>query len=85
MNVCFHCGDDCTTTVIEHQNKQFCCNGCKTVFDVLNENDLIAEETLFVDDLKENTDSADTLGIKTWNLTPKKEDVTELFIKNKFL
>ena len=52
---------------------------------VLNENDLIAEETLFVDDLKENTDSADTLGIKTWNLTPKKEDVTELFIKNKFL
>ena len=52
---------------------------------VLNENDLIAEETLFVDDLKENTDSADTLGIKTWNLTPNKEDVTELFIKNKFL
>ena len=52
---------------------------------VLKENDLIAEETLFVDDLKENTDSADTLGIKTWNLTPKKEDVTELFIKNKFL
>ena len=40
MNVCFHCGDDCTTTVTEHQNKQFCCNGCKTVFDILNENDL---------------------------------------------
>ncbi|WP_405568060.1 HAD family hydrolase [Polaribacter sp. Asnod6-C07] len=48
---------------------------------VLNENNLIAEETLFVDDLKENTDSANTLGIQTWNLTPKQEDVTELFSK----
>ncbi len=51
---------------------------------VLNENNLIADETLFVDDLKENTDSANTLGIHTWNLTPKKEDVTELFSKNNF-
>lgn len=50
---------------------------------VLSENDLIAEETLFVDDLKENTDSANTLGIHTWNLIPKKDDVTELFSKNK--
>lgn len=46
---------------------------------VLNENNLIAEETLFVDDLKENTDSANTLGIKTWNLIPGQEDITELF------
>ena len=46
---------------------------------VLNENNLIAEETLFVDDLKENTDAANTLGIKTWNLIPGEEDVTELF------
>lgn len=51
---------------------------------VLNENNLNAEETLFVDDLKENTDSAKTLGIHTWNLIPKKEDVTELFTKNHF-
>ncbi len=50
---------------------------------VLNENNLAAEETLFVDDLKENTDSANTLGIKTWNLTPKEEDVTELYSKTK--
>lgn len=49
---------------------------------VLSQNNLIAKETLFVDDLKENTDSANTLGIKTWNLIPKKEDVTELFTKN---
>lgn len=50
---------------------------------VLNENNLAANETLFVDDLKENTESANKLGIKTWNLIPKKEDVTELFSKNK--
>lgn len=40
MNVCFHCGDDCVTTHIEHQEKHFCCHGCKTVYDILNENDL---------------------------------------------
>jgi FMN phosphatase YigB (HAD superfamily) len=50
---------------------------------VLNENNLIANETLFVDDLKENTDSASTLGIHVWNLIPEKEDVTELFAKHK--
>ena len=50
---------------------------------VLNENNLIADETLFVDDLKENTDSARKLGIHVWNLIPKKEDVTELLTKIK--
>ncbi|KGL62959.1 HAD-IA family hydrolase [Polaribacter sp. Hel1_85] len=48
---------------------------------VLNENDLIAGETLFVDDLKENTDSANSIGIHTWNLIPGQEDVTQLFTK----
>ncbi|WP_026775071.1 HAD-IA family hydrolase [Polaribacter sp. Hel_I_88] len=51
---------------------------------VLKENNLIAAETLFVDDLKVNTDSANTLGINTWNLMPEEDDVTELFIKNNF-
>ncbi|WP_405605666.1 HAD-IA family hydrolase [Polaribacter sp. Asnod1-A03] len=50
---------------------------------VLNENNLIADETLFVDDLKENTDSANKLGIHTWNLIPGEEEVVELFTKNK--
>lgn len=40
MPICFHCGDPCTDTVIEHQDKIFCCHGCKTVFDILNDNDL---------------------------------------------
>jgi putative hydrolase of the HAD superfamily len=50
---------------------------------VLNENNLIADETLFVDDLKENTDSARKLGIHVWNLIPKQEDVIELLTKIK--
>jgi len=48
---------------------------------VLNENNLIAENTLFVDDKTENTDSAATLGIKVWNLQVGKEDVIDLFSK----
>ncbi|WP_298778636.1 HAD family phosphatase [uncultured Polaribacter sp.] len=49
---------------------------------VLKENKLIADETLFVDDLKENTNTANKLGIHVWNLIPGEEDVTELFTKN---
>jgi HAD superfamily hydrolase (TIGR01509 family) len=52
---------------------------------VLNENNLVATETLFVDDLKENTEGARKLGIHVWNLIPEKEEVTALFTKNKFL
>ena len=52
---------------------------------VLRENDLKASETLFVDDLKENTESAKTLGIHVWNLIPEEEDVMELFVKNSIL
>ncbi|WP_225034777.1 heavy metal translocating P-type ATPase [Winogradskyella sp. SM1960] len=37
---CFHCGDDCGNHVISFQEKSFCCNGCKTVFEIFNENDL---------------------------------------------
>ncbi|WP_299064129.1 HAD family phosphatase [uncultured Polaribacter sp.] len=52
---------------------------------VINQNNLKASETLFVDDLKENTVAANTLGIKTWNLIPGKEDVTTLFEKKDLL
>ena len=46
---------------------------------VLQQHNLIAKETLFVDDKKENTDSASTLGMHVWNLQVGKEDVVELF------
>ncbi len=49
---------------------------------VLSQNNLQPSETLFVDDLKENTDAAAALKMHTWNLTPGQEEVTELFNKN---
>ncbi len=37
---CFHCGDQCTPPVIDHDDKQFCCHGCKTVYGIISENNL---------------------------------------------
>lgn len=51
---------------------------------VLKENNLVAEETYFVDDTLENTSTAEKLGIKVWNINPEKEDVTTLLTKNEF-
>ena len=45
---------------------------------VLDQNKLKAEQTLFVDDTLENTEAADKLGIKTWNLQVGKEDIIQL-------
>ncbi|CDF80093.1 haloacid dehalogenase [Formosa agariphila KMM 3901] len=52
---------------------------------VLKQNNLVASETLFVDDLTENTTAAEQLGIHTWNIDPAKEDVTTLFETKKEL
>lgn len=40
MTNCFHCGDPCVEEVITLNDKSFCCQGCKTVFEILHENDL---------------------------------------------
>ena len=48
---------------------------------VLESNHLIAQETLFIDDTKENTVAAQSLGIQVWHLIPGNEDVLELFTK----
>lgn len=37
---CYHCGDSCEKEAIFHDGKDFCCNGCKTVYEILNESDL---------------------------------------------
>ncbi|MDX1469986.1 MAG: HAD family phosphatase [Flavobacteriaceae bacterium] len=52
---------------------------------VLSENNLKAEECLFIDDSIENTISAYELGINVWNIDPKTEDVSQLFTKNQHL
>lgn len=38
--VCYHCGEDCETEKIKIEEKHFCCEGCKTVYEILNHNDL---------------------------------------------
>ena len=45
---------------------------------VLAENQLLPEETFFVDDMPENTQAASQLGIHVWNLQLGKEDITQL-------
>lgn len=37
---CHHCGDDCLSESIAVDGKYFCCNGCKTVFEILSANAL---------------------------------------------
>ena len=37
---CFHCGDSCGKSPVEFDDKTFCCNGCKTVYEIFSENDL---------------------------------------------
>ena len=39
-NTCFHCGLDATTSNIVFDDKAFCCEGCKTVYQIFSENDL---------------------------------------------
>lgn len=48
---------------------------------LIDEHNLIPEQTLFVDDKKENTDSAATLGFHIWNLQVGQEDVIDLLNK----
>src|SRR3954466_13415799 len=40
QTTCYHCGEDCGTKVIVAQEKSFCCEGCKMVFEILNKGGL---------------------------------------------
>jgi len=37
---CYHCGSGCNADEIRFDKKSFCCNGCKTVYEILNQNEL---------------------------------------------
>ncbi|MEZ5054641.1 MAG: heavy metal translocating P-type ATPase metal-binding domain-containing protein [Chitinophagales bacterium] len=37
---CYHCGENCNNNKIRLEDKVFCCDGCKLVYEILNENDL---------------------------------------------
>jgi len=38
--ICYHCGAECNSNAVIFDNKPFCCNGCKTVYEILNQNEL---------------------------------------------
>lgn len=38
--LCYHCGDQCPPAPIIQDEKSFCCEGCKTVYEILSENEL---------------------------------------------
>ncbi|MGC1205482.1 MAG: heavy metal translocating P-type ATPase metal-binding domain-containing protein [Flavobacteriaceae bacterium] len=38
--MCFHCGLDSNSSEIIFDDKSFCCNGCKTVYEIFSANDL---------------------------------------------
>ncbi len=38
--VCYHCGESCKKEVVHFDERAFCCEGCKTVYDLLKENNL---------------------------------------------
>ncbi len=40
MDVCYHCGNDCEDKLHIIDQKVFCCNGCKTVFEILHQSEL---------------------------------------------
>lgn len=37
---CYHCGEDCQEDILHFDDKNFCCTGCKLVYELLQENDL---------------------------------------------
>jgi Cu+-exporting ATPase len=37
---CKHCGEICDTKIIQSKDLNFCCDGCKSVYEILQENDL---------------------------------------------
>ena len=37
---CYHCGEDCVDSPIVLEDKHFCCHGCKTVYEILQDNNL---------------------------------------------
>ncbi len=48
---------------------------------IIKKHALSTKHTLFIDDKKENTDIAASLGMQVWNIVPGEEDITQLFDK----
>lgn len=37
---CYHCGESCRDQLVSYDEKNFCCDGCKAVYQILNDNGL---------------------------------------------
>ncbi|MGY5353103.1 heavy metal translocating P-type ATPase metal-binding domain-containing protein [Wenyingzhuangia sp. IMCC45533] len=37
---CYHCGDEATDSLVLYDEKKFCCNGCKTVYQIFSNHQL---------------------------------------------
>lgn len=69
--ICYHCGEDCKDDEIKIGEKIFCCNGCKTVYELLDANDLCTYYSIDdtpgltkKDDVKKNFDFLDDPDLK---------------------
>ncbi len=69
--ICFHCGEECSDNEIKLNEKVFCCNGCKTVYELLDANDLCTYYSIDENpgltqknDIKKNFDFLDDSDLK---------------------
>lgn len=69
--LCYHCGEECSDESIKINEKVFCCNGCKTVYELLDSNNLCTYYSLDENpgiskknNIKKNYDFLDDLDLK---------------------
>lgn len=73
---CYHCGNPCDEETLYIEEKAFCCNGCKTVFEILEENELCSYY-----DLNENAG----VSLKAKNFSGKYDYLNSNEIENQIL
>lgn len=82
-STCYHCGNDCDALAITFDQKTFCCNGCKTVYDIFSSNDLSCYYELqsapgaIPKEIERKYDYLDTLAIAE-KLIEFSDDTTEI-------
>ncbi len=73
---CYHCGDECQDSNISLDDKIFCCPGCKTVYEILQDNNLC---TYY--DLNQNAG----VSLKARNFKGKFDYLDDVKIQQQFL
>ncbi len=84
---CYHCGENCNSNKIIHDNKIFCCHGCKTVYIILADNHLTqyynwteGENKKIIQDKKDDFDFLDIPDIQKQLLLFKNEEITKIIL-----